>query len=79
MIAVIAAAAILPGNGETITASPLGTTTASNQGQIVGAIANELGINGRDIGSIRIHDHYTTVALPGGMPPRFKRTSAESG
>jgi ATP-dependent RNA helicase DeaD len=35
---------------------------------IVGAIANEAGIDSRYIGHIRIHDDYSTVDLPDGMP-----------
>ncbi len=37
-------------------------------GNIVGAIANEAGIDSRDIGRIQIHDDYSTVDLPVGMP-----------
>ncbi len=37
-------------------------------GNIVGAIANEAGIDSRDIGRIQIHDDYATVDLPIGMP-----------
>jgi ATP-dependent RNA helicase DeaD len=37
-------------------------------GNIVGAIANEAGIDSRDIGRIQIHDDYSTVDLPIGMP-----------
>lgn len=36
--------------------------------EIVGAIANEAGIEGRHIGAIRIHDSDSTVDLPEGMP-----------
>ena len=35
---------------------------------IVGAIANEAGIDSRYIGRIEIHDDYSTVDLPDGMP-----------
>ncbi|MBQ0757098.1 MAG: DEAD/DEAH box helicase [Amphritea sp.] len=35
---------------------------------IVGAIANEADINSRHIGDIRLHDDYSTVQLPKGMP-----------
>ena len=38
---------------------------------IMGAIANEAGIEGRYIGRIEIHDHYSTVDLPDGMPPEI--------
>jgi ATP-dependent RNA helicase DeaD len=37
-------------------------------GNIVGAIANEAGLNGRAIGRIRIFDAHSTVDLPKGMP-----------
>ncbi len=37
-------------------------------GNIVGAIANEAGLNGRAIGRIRIFDSHSTVDLPKGMP-----------
>ena len=33
-------------------------------GDLVGAIANETGIAGRDIGPIRISDHYSVVGVP---------------
>jgi ATP-dependent RNA helicase DeaD len=35
---------------------------------IVGAIANEADINSRFIGDIRLHDDYSTIELPKGMP-----------
>ncbi|WP_425614080.1 DEAD/DEAH box helicase [Anatilimnocola sp. NA78] len=38
-------------------------------GNLVGAIANETGINGTSIGRISIYDDYSTVDLPQGMPP----------
>ncbi len=37
-------------------------------GNIVGAIANEAGIEGRHIGRIRLYEDYSTVDLPTGMP-----------
>ena len=37
-------------------------------GNIVGAIANEAGIDSEFIGRIRIHDEYSTVDLPDNMP-----------
>ncbi len=37
-------------------------------GNIVGAVANEAGIDGQFIGPILIHDHYSFVDLPEGMP-----------
>ena len=35
---------------------------------IVGAIANEAGIESRNIGHIKLHDEFSTVDLPEGMP-----------
>lgn len=37
-------------------------------GNIVGAIANEAGLDGEHIGHIEIHDDYSIVDLPTGMP-----------
>ena len=37
-------------------------------GNIVGAIANEAGLNGRSIGRIQIFDTHSLVDLPQGMP-----------
>ena len=37
-------------------------------GNIVGAIANEAGLDSRHIGHIRIYDTFSTVDLPEGMP-----------
>ena len=37
-------------------------------GNIVGAIANEAGLDGQHIGSIEIKDNYSLVDLPAGMP-----------
>lgn len=37
-------------------------------GDVVGAIANEAGIDSHHIGHIKLHDDYTTVDLPAGMP-----------
>ncbi len=37
-------------------------------GNIVGAIANEGGLNSRHITGLKIHEDYSTVCLPKGMP-----------
>jgi ATP-dependent RNA helicase DeaD len=37
-------------------------------GNIVGAIANEAGLDGRSIGRIQIFDSHSLVDLPKGMP-----------
>jgi len=38
-------------------------------GNLVGAIANEAGLGGSEIGKIDIFDHFSIVDLPAGMPP----------
>lgn len=40
---------------------------------LVGAIANEAGIDSGHIGRIDIHDTYSTVELPPGMPLEIQR------
>jgi ATP-dependent RNA helicase DeaD len=37
-------------------------------GNIVGAIANEANIGGQSIGRINIHDNYSLIDLPAGLP-----------
>ena len=37
-------------------------------GNIVGAIANEAGIDSKHMGRIQINDDYSTIDLPEGMP-----------
>jgi len=39
-----------------------------NPGNIVGAIANEAGLENRDIGRINIYDQHSTVDLRAGLP-----------
>lgn len=46
--------------------------------EIVGAIANEGGIEGRYIGRINIYDAYTTIDLPEGMPEDVFKTLART-
>ena len=41
---------------------------------IVGAVANEAGIDGEFIGPIKIHDSYSTIDLPEGMPRDIYQT-----
>ncbi|MEZ6137635.1 MAG: DEAD/DEAH box helicase [Pirellulaceae bacterium] len=38
-------------------------------GNIVGAVANEAGISGNEIGPIDIHGHFSTIDLPADLPP----------
>jgi ATP-dependent RNA helicase DeaD len=46
---------------------------------IVGAIANEAGLEARYIGRIDIHDDYSTVDLPEGMPGAADAPEERSG
>ena len=40
-------------------------------GNIVGAIANEAGIDSKYIGRISIYDDFSVIDLPEGMPPKI--------
>ena len=44
------------------------------KGHIVGAVANESGIENEFIGHIEIYDHYSTIDLPEGMPNHILQT-----
>ena len=46
----------------------VGAAHGVKPGNIVGAIANEAGLDGQHIGPIEINDRYTLVDLPKGMP-----------
>lgn len=46
----------------------VGNAHGVKAGNIVGAIANETGIEGAHIARIRIEEDYSTVELPAGMP-----------
>ncbi|MCC9603460.1 DEAD/DEAH box helicase [Stieleria sp. JC731] len=46
----------------------VGHTDGVRPGNIVGAIANEVGIPGSDIGPIAINETFSTVDLPSGLP-----------
>jgi ATP-dependent RNA helicase DeaD len=46
----------------------VGKNDGVKPGDIVGAIANESGIDGGNIGHIKLHDDFSTVDLPQGMP-----------
>lgn len=37
-------------------------------GNLVGAVANEIGLDSKHIGPIRIHQEFSTIDLPAGMP-----------
>ncbi len=44
----------------------LGRKGGVRPGDLVGAIANETGLSGREIGPIRITDNYSVVGVPAG-------------
>lgn len=46
----------------------VGKDHGAKPGNIVGAIANEAGLNGKEIGQIDMHADFTMVDLPKGMP-----------
>ncbi len=46
----------------------VGRNHAVRPGNIVGAVANEAGVESRNIGQIDIQDDYSTIDLPAGMP-----------
>ncbi len=46
----------------------VGRNDGLQPGDVVGAIANEAGIESRYIGNIRLYDQFSTVELPEGMP-----------
>ncbi len=45
----------------------LGRKAGVRPGDLVGAIANETGLSGREIGPIRITDNYSVVGVPAGV------------
>lgn len=51
----------------------VGLTHGVKAGNIVGAIANEAGLEGQYINQLQIHDDYSTVDLPVGMPREIYR------
>jgi len=46
----------------------VGSVHGVKPGNIVGAIANEAGLDSQEIGNIQIRDDFSTVDLPAGMP-----------
>ena len=49
----------------------IGDTHGVRPGNLVGAIANEAGLDGKDIGRIQIFDEFSLVDLPEGMPKQI--------
>jgi len=52
----------------------VGSDHDAQKGNIVGAVANESGIENEFIGHIEIYDHYSTIDLPEGMPNHILKT-----
>ena len=52
----------------------VGKRDGARAGNIVGAVANEAGIDGQSIGPIRIHESYSTIDLPENMPEHIYDT-----
>jgi ATP-dependent RNA helicase DeaD len=52
----------------------VGYAHGAKPGNIVGAIANEANISSKNIGAIDIHDSYSLVDLPDGMPKDTRET-----
>jgi len=57
-----------PEEGMTRYRIQVGRSDGVKPGNIVGAVANEAGIEGGMIGAIRLYDDYSTIDLPEGMP-----------
>ncbi|MFK7738350.1 MAG: DEAD/DEAH box helicase, partial [Pirellulaceae bacterium] len=57
-----------PGRGMARYWVGVGHSDGVRPGNIVGAVANEVGIAGSDIGSIQINETYSTIDLPAGLP-----------
>lgn len=55
------------GDGQTYRVA-VGRADGVRAGHLVGAIANETGLDGQDINKVRIFDSYSTLELPAGMP-----------
>ncbi|NQU06042.1 MAG: DbpA RNA binding domain-containing protein [Calditrichaeota bacterium] len=49
----------------------VGLAHGAKAGNLLGAIANEAGLDGKDIGKIIISDDFSTIDLPVGMPTRI--------
>jgi len=49
----------------------VGRSRGVQPGNLVGAIANEIGLDGRRIGRIEIHEEHSLVELPATLPRRL--------
>ena len=52
----------------------VGEAHGAQKANIVGAVANESGIENEFIGHIEIYDQYSTIDLPEGMPDHILKT-----
>lgn len=62
-----------PGHGRERFCIQVGRIHGVKPANIVGAIASEAELEGRNIGRIEIHECYSTVDLPANMPPEIFR------
>ncbi|MEM7258115.1 MAG: DbpA RNA binding domain-containing protein [Pseudomonadota bacterium] len=51
----------------------VGSDHGAKTGNIVGAIANEAGIENRYIGKVKVFENYTLIDLPEGMPKAIQK------
>lgn len=63
-----------PGEGMMRYRLAVGHRDGVKVGNIVGAVANESGLDNRSIGAIRIHESFSTIDLPAGMPKDIFQT-----
>jgi ATP-dependent RNA helicase DeaD len=55
----------------------VGAAHGVQAGNIVGAIANEAGLDGSEINGIKVRDDHTLVRLPAGMPDEILQRLAK--
>lgn len=55
----------------------VGSAHGVQAGNIVGAIANEAGLDGQEINGVKVRDDHTLVRLPAGMPEEVLRRLAQ--
>jgi ATP-dependent RNA helicase DeaD len=67
-----------PESGMTRYCIAVGHRDGVKPGNIVGAVANEAGIEGKSIGPIQIYSSHTTIDLPSGMPDDVREILSET-
>ena len=67
-----------PEEGMTRYRIEVGRRDGVKPGNIVGAVANEAGIEGKSIGPIQIYGAHTTIDLPSGMPDDVREILTET-